>query len=525
MAVCRATRGATLRRRVLFVVVAVLAAACTTLPAPPAAPLVRQHDGCPAWLSALDSAIAAAGVADAEAERIEGVAGLRVDRIGQALAEPARGDRAAWGAWLARAAALDHHARAAEIANLPPAAFALGSPAEPAASRDAARERTDRCRRALVRQLGADETSAALRGEVLNRAVVPDRYSTAGRAAGLYPLLRWPFFAGVQGWQSRHEADMRRWAVAPPSPRVIYRPGSALSNDDREPPAWPAQRDELGLPQLAAADEQRLLAWHAPVFELDEQGAFDRIGAPMWPRRDASAPHLDSTQPVVYARVTHTRFEGRWLLQLVYTVWFAERPARSSFDLLAGALDGVIVRLTLGEGDEPLLMDTIHACGCYHLFFPSAALRARAEVPRHEEWMFAPAPLPRGVGREARLVVRLASATHYVSGLAAQPRAASEAPAPSPEARRYTLRSEHALRSLPLPGGTERRSLYDPDGLVAGSERGERFLFWPMGIASAGAMRQWGHHATAFVGRRHFDEVDLIELRFVRAALPSPLEP
>jgi hypothetical protein len=36
-----------------------------------------------------------------------------------------------------------------------------------------------------------------------------------------------------------------------------------------------------------------------------------------------------------------------------------------------------------------------------------------------------------------------------------------------------------------------------------------------MGIASAGAMRQWGHHATAFVGRRHFDDADLLEKRFV----------
>jgi hypothetical protein len=35
-----------------------------------------------------------------------------------------------------------------------------------------------------------------------------------------------------------------------------------------------------------------------------------------------------------------------------------------------------------------------------------------------------------------------------------------------------------------------------------------------MGIASAGAMRQWGRHATAFVGRRHFDDADLLERRF-----------
>ena len=63
-----------------------------------------------------------------------------------------------------------------------------------------------------------------------------------------------------------------------------------------------------------------------------------------------------------------------------------------------------------------------------------------------------------------------------------------------------------------LEGG--RRSAFAPDGLVSGTERLERFFFWPMGIASAGAMRQSGRHATAFVGRRHFDEADLVERRF-----------
>jgi hypothetical protein len=27
-------------------------------------------------------------------------------------------------------------------------------------------------------------------------------------------------------------------------------------------------------------------------------------------------------------------------------------------------------------------------------------------------------------------------------------------------------------------------------------------------------MRQWGNHATAFIGRRHFDDADLTERRF-----------
>lgn len=79
---------------------------------------------------------------------------------------------------------------------------------------------------------------------------------------------------------------------------------------------------------------------------------------------------------------------------------------------------------------------------------------------------------------------------------------------------RYTFRADEELRSLARLGGG-RRSAYGADGLIAGTERAERYFFWPMGIASAGAMRQWGRHATAFVGRRHFDDADLFEKRFI----------
>jgi hypothetical protein len=41
-------------------------------------------------------------------------------------------------------------------------------------------------------------------------------------------------------------------------------------------------------------------------------------------------------------------------------------------------------------------------------------------------------------------------------------------------------------------------------------------VLWPLGIPAPGAMRSRGHHATAFIGRRHFDDPDLIERYFVR---------
>jgi hypothetical protein len=138
------------------------------------------------------------------------------------------------------------------------------------------------------------------------------------------------------------------------------------------------------------------------------------------------------------------------------------------------------------------------------MFFPTPRATPRPAPEPDEEWAFVPATLPRvAPGERPRL--RLASATHALEGVALVRGADSLV--------RYELRDYDELRSLRrLDGG--HRSAFGPEGLVAGSERPERFLFWPMGIASAGAMRQWGRHATAFVGRRHFDDADLVARRF-----------
>jgi hypothetical protein len=54
---------------------------------------------------------------------------------------------------------------------------------------------------------------------------------------------------------------------------------------------------------------------------------------------------------------------------------------------------------------------------------------------------------------------------------------------------------------------------FRPDGIVPGSERGACHVP-PMGVPEPGAQRQWGRHATAFVGRRHFDDPGLLERYF-----------
>jgi hypothetical protein len=86
-----------------LLVVSLLAGACTT-----PAPTHLAADDCARWFAQLDAAVDAAGVRDAQEVRIDGYAGLRVDRFGAATRHSADFD-----SWLERAAELDRCARGA----------------------------------------------------------------------------------------------------------------------------------------------------------------------------------------------------------------------------------------------------------------------------------------------------------------------------------------------------------------------------------------------------------------------------
>jgi hypothetical protein len=207
---------------------------------------------------------------------------------------------------------------------------------------------------------------------------------------------------------------------------------------------------------------------------------------------------------VVYGRVSFTRFAGEVRPQVVYTAWFPGRPRTSAFDVLGGDWDALVWRATLDDAGRPLVFDTMHACGCYHMFFPTARVAERPRPDSLDEWALVPRRLPAHAAGE-RVRLRVASRTHYLERVMVGEGAA---------AQRYDIVPERTLRSLAAPDGSA-RSLYGPDGIVPGSERGERYLFWPMGIREPGAMRQWGRHATAFVGRRHFDDAHLLDRYFI----------
>jgi hypothetical protein len=452
---------------------------------------------CEEWFAALDAAVEAAGVRDAEATRIDGFPQMRVDRFLASFRETAAG-KAALAAWLERMRELDRAARTAELSNLPEAALAPLN----VVGKSSALDRSDACGRQLTASdLNSPARVAALRAG----ARVPDDYATWQRVLGIYPLTRLPFSAGIRSAQDETLAAFRAARSGAPAVMSVqsYAPESpGISRQTVARIMRGATRDALGLPRFTSREHEQLLAAYAPVLDVETAGDHDRLGHPRLDLHGRAA--VDASRPVLFGRVALTRYGEATLLQLVYTGWFSERPSEGVFDILAGALDGIVWRATVAPDGEPLAYDSIHPCGCYHMFFPTPRAEPLAAPDPEDEWAFVPAALA-DVPADARIRIRVAARTHYLIDVTADSGTRSEL--------RYALAEEELLRALPLPGGGT-RSLYRPDGLVAGSERLERFLFWPMGVPSAGTMRQWGRHSTAFLGRRHFDDADLIERRF-----------
>jgi hypothetical protein len=495
--------------RTALAIAAVIALGGCAAVAPPA-PRDAAPDGavvrCERLYAALDEAVAAAGAQDGGEARVPGFPYVRVDRFLASFADTPL-DAAALRAWVDALIELDRAARRAELDNVPrsarPAIAARladgGWPAiEPAAL-------VEGCSRVLRDH---DLAEPRNRERLRSAARVPDDYDTWKRIVGLYVLASFPFAYGVSryqdGVQSTFDTPLEALSARGTLVRYVPPETATLAAGEVGTIIARSSRGPLGIPRPEGEDLARLLGAYAPVLEVDVVGADDRIGFPVMGA--GRVPTVDVARPVAFTRVAHARVGDRVLLQLVYSFWFPARPKTSALDPLGGPLDGVTWRVTLGPDGNPLLFDSMHNCGCYHMFFPTPRAALRRQPYTIEETAFVPQRLPAAAPAN-RLVLRVASRTHYLERVTV----AGHDPA---GARRYALAADETLRSLPGPDGAG-HSLFRLDGVVPGTERGERWLFWPMGVREPGAMRQWGRHATAFIGRRHFDDPWLVERYFV----------
>lgn len=460
---------------------------------------------CAVLYDEIEHVIAKAQVEDAQSVRISGYPYLRTNRFLSSYRKEVSGKT--FENWLDRLQALALDGWRVELTNLP---ASIGQDLERKirtnyAAKPNLIEALQGCGDVMRKHdLDEAEEQAAL----IEQAVAPPEYRTWQRILGLYPITALAFRLGIDHWHDETRTTFNSPLLKLPVQGHLIHYALADSHSRLSPIevagiVKQASNNALSIPVFDPAIEKQLFDEFAPIFEIDAASNDDKIGAPSWKSNDK--PYIDTSKPIVYRHLSFTRMAKTILPQLNYLIWFPSRPKVSLFDLLGGNLDGIIWRVTLGADGKPWMFDSIHACGCYHLFFPTQNTHISEKLSSFDEPPFMPQP-PLRLATDKKTVIRIASANHYIE------RVYFSSQRPD---RRIDYRLDDAvnLRSMPMVDGN-RRSLYGQDGVVADSNRLERFLFWPMGIPSPGAMRQWGHHATAFVGRRHFDDPRLFEDSF-----------
>ncbi len=328
----------------------------------------------------------------------------------------------------------------------------------------------------------------------LPEASVPDSYATWLRAVGIYPLTAWLATGSINNY---HQEMSARFSQPAPKPQRQYVPPTAVGF-----PVAPSSLSEnpLQIPLPNAMQRQALLLNYAPVLMVADEQPWNQPGR--IELNENGEPAVYTREHVSYTWISWTRYREQNLLQLNYQFWFSERPKSSWLDGYGGELDGLIWRVTLKPDGRVLYYDSIHPCGCYHKVYPVEPTLKQAAIEGDKPVFY---PHPVADAYEQRISLLLTPDTHYAVRIGS---AEEQLPTDS-----YGFVDADSLRALPRRDG-QVGSLFNGNGLVPESKRGERWYLWPMGVPSAGAMRQPGEHAVAFKGRRHFDEPTLTDILF-----------
>lgn len=470
-------------RRPLHLLLMAMAAWCVSACAPFSAAPPSQLKQCEHELQQLQHAISRAGATDAQYAPVQDFPTYRSNRFWSSFAADDLNPQQQQY-WRRQLHTLGMDSLRIEARNLPTGAVPF--PTDPFFAR---------CDEPLW-QASLQQTLTA------EQVHIPDSYSDLQRFFGIYALTS----KGALGSIRQYQQEMRERIGGDPAfdagHSILYQPQLKDGTSARNP-----ARDPLGIPQFSEREMQDLLNRHAPQWQVEQRSDADRIGAASW---HGEKRRIDGAQPIVYAYPSYVRSLQGVLLQLNYTAWFAARPKPKRFDWYGGALDGLVWRVTLRPDGGVLFYDSIHPCGCYHTLHRPQDSTLAIPAGKDEPLLVFDSPLP---DRQTNPVLLVQADTHYLLQVLAQPEQA-------PQRLEYRLASYDDLRSLPAgeveQRGPHHRNWFDPDGLIAESARFERFFLWPLGVPSAGAMRQQSHHAIAFVGRRHFDEAwleDFLGLR------------
>ncbi|MDD1794257.1 hypothetical protein LRP50_14035 [Enterovibrio sp. ZSDZ42] len=332
-----------------------------------------------------------------------------------------------------------------------------------------------------------------------NAPTPPTAYQHWKRVLGAYPIASVIAESRIKQEQAHIQRDFGR-ALAHPFHYSETR--STLSQEQIEKMMKQArQSSKLTWPMLDESQADKLLNHYSPMVTVETLSQDDLVGALAFDNH--GKPIINTKLPRIYRSVSYTRFDEEILPQLNYVLWFPARTAKGSFDPYAGDFDAINLRLTLDTNGAPLIFDSIHQCGCFHMVY-ALSPTLRFTTSDNERPIENHLPLPT---ESARLAVSLTSGDHMIS----QVSFTDNIPATTAlSAIALETKNLASLITLETPKGGV-MSPFDRHGIIDESARGERWFLWPFGVRSPGAMRQQGMHAIAFIGERHFDDAYLFD--------------
>ncbi len=164
-----------------------------------------------------------------------------------------------------------------------------------------------------------------------------------------------------------------------------------------------------------------------PIFLADNgKKPYNRIGTPRAVDDNVDGEPEIIVDPAIattyYQRTSFSTARGSYTNE-VYRIHFREVPLGwDTINLTGGNNPGLLVIYTLNQEAEPVLVTTVHTCGCYLAFLPTAALPDEAypaDWPEQSQWIYGytlPSRLPE-LGEDERYLFTLADQTHRVSGV------------------------------------------------------------------------------------------------------------
>lgn len=237
----------------------------------------------------------------------------------------------------------------------------------------------------------------------------------------------------------------------------------------------PFAKDSALLRQhVAVTRDGSRLAQYAPVYILEESNKdFNRIGTPSARKNEDGIPDvfIDPQFPTVYAMEQKVKIKGESFTNLIYRVHFQETPL---YHLTAGKNVGLITIVTLNRDQEPVLITTVHTCGCYLGIIPTSYLPDKAypeNWPLHGQKVYGERlpsrlELNPSLDEQQQLVLQIRSETHRVMHLDVLPGNDS---IPATNLVTAQLKSMSALTELPLDDTII--SFYETEGARKGYVR------------------------------------------------------